>query len=161
MALAQAVDHRADIYSLGCLLYEMLAGAPPFEGRSVVEVVNKHIQEQPLPMRQRRPDLDIAADVDAVVTRVLDKDPDRRFATMTELCAALDQCRTPNRLIALAAEGVAAARGDEHRPPVAPKARPERKPRGSWSARRVARATLIAALFCGAAAAMYGALHGF
>src|SRR5438270_513028 len=49
VALAQAVDHRADIYSLGCLLYEMLAGAPPFEGRSVVEVVNKHIQERPLP----------------------------------------------------------------------------------------------------------------
>ena len=157
LALAQPVDHRADVYSFGCVLYEILTGAPPFEGRSAVDVINKHIQERPTPMRQRRPDLDIGADVDEVVMRALDKDPERRFPTIADMSAALDQCRSPNRLIALATEGVAAgvaaARGDEHRAGIA-KARP------SSLRLRVARATLIAALSGGAAAAVYTALHG-
>ncbi|HVR62069.1 MAG TPA: serine/threonine-protein kinase [Polyangia bacterium] len=156
---AQPVDHRADIYSFGCMLYEMLAGAPPFDGRSAVDVISKHVQEPPLPLRQRRPDLDIAADVDAAVLRALEKDPERRYTTVAEMGAALEHCKSPNRFIALATEGVAAgvaaARGDEHRPRAA-KTRPLSSRR-----LRLAMATLIAALSGGALAAVYNALRGF
>ncbi|HEX3698438.1 MAG TPA: serine/threonine-protein kinase [Polyangia bacterium] len=150
VALAQAADHRADIYSLGCLLYEMLTGTPPFEGRSVVDVINKHIQDSPLPMRTRRPDLDIGADIDGVVMRALEKDPDRRYTTVADLAVAVEQCRSASRrLIAFAAEGVV-GRDDDRR------AAPNKPP-----ATRLAKATVIAALSCAAAIATYAALHGF
>jgi serine/threonine-protein kinase len=157
VALAQPADHRADIYSLGCLLYEMLTGTPPFEGRSVVDVINKHIQDPPLPMRARRPDLDIAADIDTVVMRALQKDPDRRFASVADFAVAVEQCRSASRrLIAFAAEGVV-GRDDD---------RGQRGDAGRTSARklpatRLAKATVIAALSCAAAIATYAALHGF
>jgi serine/threonine protein kinase len=170
LALAQPGDHRSDVYSLGCVMYHALTGTPPFQGTSVVDVVNKHIQDRPMPLRQRRPDLDIGADVDAIIMRALEKDPDRRFAGVAEMGTAIDQCRSASRrLIAFAAAAAASAgedivgRADEliaaarTRTP-----RTSRTPgRRGPSAVRLATATLIAALSCGAAAAVYNALHGF
>jgi serine/threonine-protein kinase len=169
LALAQPGDHRSDVYSLGCVMYHALTGTPPFQGTSVVDVVNKHIQDRPMPLRQRRPDLDIGADVDAIVMRALEKDPDRRFGSVAEMGTAIDQCRSASRrLIAFAAAAAASAgedivgRADEliaaarTRTPRTPRT-PRRRP----SAGSLATATLIAALSCGAAAAVYNALHGF
>jgi serine/threonine protein kinase len=74
---------QSDLYSLGIVLYEMLAGRVPFDDPSVMSVALKHLNELPPPPTMYNPDLPPA--VEAVIMRVLDKDPKRRHATGQEL----------------------------------------------------------------------------
>jgi serine/threonine-protein kinase len=83
------VDHRADLYAMGVILYEMLAGELPFTGKSVFEVVMKHVQEAPQPLRERRPDLAIPQQLEQVVMVALAKDPEHRYQTAREMLEAL------------------------------------------------------------------------
>jgi eukaryotic-like serine/threonine-protein kinase len=83
-----AVDHRADIYSLGCMAYEMLAGQPPFQGRSPARTLAAHMTEQPASVSQLRPDTPTA--LEALIMRCLSKDPAQRPQTGAELAQALD-----------------------------------------------------------------------
>jgi serine/threonine protein kinase len=71
------VDHRSDLYSLGVVLYEMLAGRTPFEGDTPVAVMRKHEKDPLPPLRDTRPDL--PQTVEDVLQIALAKDPDRRF----------------------------------------------------------------------------------
>jgi serine/threonine protein kinase len=81
------VDQRSDIYSLGVIIYEMLAGQAPFSSDSWGELMHLHIGVEPPPLRSRQPD--IAADLEAVVHKALAKDPALRFQSMDELRQAL------------------------------------------------------------------------
>jgi len=90
---SSTVDWRADVYSLGCMVYEMAAGRPPFVSSSVAEACAKHLNELPAPIRTHAPEFPAA--IDAVTLRLLSKDPAMR-ATSTE---ALER-----ELAALAAE---------------------------------------------------------
>lgn len=81
------LDQRADIYALGCMLYEMLSGGPPYTGRSLTEVAGR-ILRGPVPSIRESRD-DVPAAVDGVIRRALAKAPADRFATMEELAAAL------------------------------------------------------------------------
>ena len=81
------VDGRSDIYALGCVLYEMLSGHPPFMGRNPREIIARHTMDAVPPLRTARPT--ISDHLDQTVTRALAKVPADRFATARELSEAL------------------------------------------------------------------------
>jgi TolB-like protein/Tfp pilus assembly protein PilF len=100
------LDTRSDIYSLACVIFEMLTGEPPFTGRSSREVMAKHITERPRRVRVLRPEVPPALE-DAIV-KALEKDPDRRFSAVAEFIGALRSDARPRmREIASALRGVA------------------------------------------------------
>jgi serine/threonine-protein kinase len=88
-ALGTPVDGRSDVYSLGCMLYEMLSGAPPFSGASVQAVVARHVSDPVPSLRTVR--ATVPAGLERIVNKALAKTPADRFATAGELAAALPQ----------------------------------------------------------------------
>ena len=86
------IDHRADIYSVGVLAYEMLAGKPPFEG-SPQSVLMAQISTQPKPLAQLKPDVPPA--IAQIVMKCLEKDPAKRYQTADELLQAIESLATP------------------------------------------------------------------
>src|SRR5215210_657162 len=88
------LDHRVDVYSLGCLLYECLAGEPPFKRPREEQVLYAHIQDPPPKLSQVRPDL--PAEVDAVIERALAKKPEERYPSCGELVEAARAALLPN-----------------------------------------------------------------
>lgn len=82
-ARGETVDARSDLYSTGCLLYELLTGRPPFVGESPVSVAYQHVREQPLPPSSFDPD--IPPEVDAVVLKALVKNRDERYQSANEM----------------------------------------------------------------------------
>lgn len=86
-ARGDTVDARSDVYSLGCVLYEILTGEPPFVGDSPVAVAYQHVREDPVPPSQRHDG--ISPDLDAVVLKALAKNPENRYQTAAEMRADL------------------------------------------------------------------------
>jgi serine/threonine-protein kinase len=81
------LDQRADLYSLGATLYEMVTGRVPFDAESSMAVVVKHMTEPPAPPRTFNPKLPIA--VERVILKVMEKDPDQRYQHADEFISAL------------------------------------------------------------------------
>jgi uncharacterized protein (TIGR03067 family) len=92
---AHTADIRADIYSLGCTLYDLLAGHAPFPEGTVVAKVMAHIQEAPRPLEEVRKDVPSA--LARVVERMMAKDPAKRYATPAEVAKALHPFATPTK----------------------------------------------------------------
>jgi hypothetical protein len=84
---SKPVDGRSDVYSLGIVLYEMLAGHPPFDGTNMPEIARQHLTAPPPPLSEVRGDL--PAGLERVVMRCLEKLPEDRFSSMDELLGAL------------------------------------------------------------------------
>ncbi len=108
----EAIDGRADVYSLGCVLYECLVGQPPFRRDSDVAVVFAHLDAEPPTASAHRPELPVA--LDAVIARALAKEPEQRYASCREfaqaaLAVAVDEA---SRLVVDVASRAAAGRSD-------------------------------------------------
>jgi serine/threonine-protein kinase len=82
------VDHRADIYALGIVLYEMLIGTPPFHGRSPQELLRAQLADAPTPIGSRR--YDVPVELASLVEQCLEKDPARRPKTMADVLRRLE-----------------------------------------------------------------------
>src|SRR5262249_10525684 len=86
---AHHVDIRADIYSLGCVLYHVLAGRPPFPAKSPVMQILHHAKDQPQPIRELEPSL--PKGLQEVLDSMLAKDPKERYATPKKAAHALEE----------------------------------------------------------------------
>ena len=90
-ALVENVDARSDVWALGCLLYEMLSGNPPF-GRGGREVISRALTGRAAPLTESRPD--VPESIERLIDKAIARNPDDRFASATELAEALDNYRT-------------------------------------------------------------------
>ena len=88
-ARGERVDARSDLYSTGCVLYELLTGQPPFTGDSPVAIAYQHVREEPIPPSQLDPS--IPAWADAIVLKSMAKDPAMRYQSAAEMRADIQR----------------------------------------------------------------------
>jgi eukaryotic-like serine/threonine-protein kinase len=143
-AQGHAVTAASDLYSIGVMLYEILAGRLPFEGESAVSIALKHLSEQPPPLSQLRPDVHPA--LEAVVMSALAKDPALRWQSAEDFAEALEAARGQIEAGVDGAQGLAvvapiplpaaapaaASPGGAGDGAIAPPAEPQRRRRWPW-----------------------------
>ena len=100
-ATGTALDERCDLYAVGVILYQMTTGHLPFDGPSAMEVLTRHVNEAPIPPRQKQPDAPISEAMERLILRAMDKDPAKRPQTAEqfreELLAVPAQARSAAR----------------------------------------------------------------
>jgi serine/threonine protein kinase len=94
--MGKSVDARADVYALGVIMYRMLTGTPLFREGGSAQLLSKHLNDAPEPLRGRAPSYEIPAALELVVLKCLAKLPDARFASMADLDDALDRLLHPS-----------------------------------------------------------------
>jgi formylglycine-generating enzyme required for sulfatase activity len=156
---AARADIRADIYGLGCTLYFLLTGAPPFSGRSMFEVLQAQATARPRPLDQVRADL--PEGLAAVVARMLAKDPAKRYQTPAEVAQALE----PFIQAGILTVALPADQCPREKRPVRPRPAPGARTRGPmrwWlvAGAGLALAVLLLALAGGIALWVGGAFRG-
>ena len=85
------IDHRSDVFSFGCILYECVTGVPPFEGTDAIDTLNKVIRENPKPVSELEPSA--PTDLQRVIRRCLAKNPDERFQSIKDVAIELKEIR--------------------------------------------------------------------
>ena len=87
---SQTVDSRSDIYSLGCMLYGMISGVMPYRGDGAVATALMHVNQPYPPMVKQAPDVEVDRELEHIVRRCLEKNPEDRFQDAGELAGALE-----------------------------------------------------------------------
>ena len=90
------VDRRSDLYSVGCMIYEALTGAPPHTGDSAIGTLVKHVHDEPLSLREGSLGRAFTPELEAFVSKALAKDPGQRFQSAEEMRSALEKTASPN-----------------------------------------------------------------
>jgi eukaryotic-like serine/threonine-protein kinase len=98
-ARGERVDARSDLYSTGCLLYELLTGRPPFTGDSPVAIAYQHVRENPVPPSQVDPEVPRWAD--AIVLKAMAKNPADRYQTAAEMQADVQRAASGMQVAAM------------------------------------------------------------
>jgi beta-lactam-binding protein with PASTA domain/predicted Ser/Thr protein kinase len=140
-AQGHAVTAASDLYSIGVMLYEMLAGRLPFEGDSAVAIALKHLSEQPAPISALRPDVHPA--LEAVVMAALAKDPAQRWQSADDFADGLEAARAQIDAAGNGGQSTSAFApiplpaavdpdADDERPPLAPVTAPDRERKRRW-----------------------------
>lgn len=102
------VDTRSDVFSFGCVLYEMLTGQRAFQGESPISTLSAVLRAEPKPIRELA--RDVPPELERLITRCLRKDPDRRFQHMSDLTVALQELRDESHSATLSRPPIAAPR---------------------------------------------------
>jgi tRNA A-37 threonylcarbamoyl transferase component Bud32 len=145
-ATGSALDERSDVYALGVILYQMATGHLPFDGANSMEVLTRHVNESPIPPRQRQPDAPISEPMERLILRALEKDPAKRPQTAEQFREAL---------LAVPAQARAAARAaTPTRSSAVPGPAADRAPKRPQRVLWLAAAATVALLVVGIAAAM-------
>jgi serine/threonine protein kinase len=101
------LDLRTDVYSLGCVMYEAIAGFVPFSGKDIIQTLYMHVNDMPRRFSQANPKIQIPEELERIVFKALQKDIDRRYQTVDALWSDLE--RFANRSRHQQSEGVARA----------------------------------------------------
>jgi tRNA A-37 threonylcarbamoyl transferase component Bud32 len=97
--MSKKVTARSDLYSLGCMMYACLTGAPPFIGQNKLDTMEKHCSAAPVPLAEAAPDLDFPSGLEPIVMSLLEKKPEDRFASIDQLKDAIVDLAVRNRLM--------------------------------------------------------------
>jgi eukaryotic-like serine/threonine-protein kinase len=109
-ARGERVDSRSDLYSTGCLMYELLTGRPPFTGDSPVAIAYQHVRENPIPPSRLDPDIPPWAD--AIVLKAMAKSPNDRYQTAAEMQADIQRAASGMQVAAMAMPPMPPTRAD-------------------------------------------------
>lgn len=108
LVLGKVYDARSEIYSLGCLMYEILCGVPPFEGDDPLELISKHTTEEPKPLNNNCPEEFKRPDkLEKIVMTCLAKEPDNRYQSMDNLISTLTKFAESDQDLAASVKTIA------------------------------------------------------